>query len=495
MSQLVLAIAVLTFSIFVHEMGHFLVARWRGLHVPRFSIFGLGKPIVSRKWRGVEWCICWLPIGAYVMIPQLSDLGDFEGELPPDTPKLPPAGYLSKVLVAVAGPIANILLALVLGCVVWIAGIRVPVEYTRTEIGEMPKELIGRDNKPVPSPALAAGLQFGDKIVKIDDEPVEDFDDVMMGIVFGSDRTADGRRVAQITVERNGVLVTKQVYPVLAGNEGLRSIGVSPRADLMVEKLLPDLPAAKSGLQTGDLITAVDGIPLGNAGQLKAYFQTKHDLPSTLEYKRNGTTGTVSLIPQMETNAKGEVVLYNKGHPSTPDGVPNYRVGIQWKLELIEVHQTPLEQIGRTIRQSYFTIFSLLNRKSDIGFQHVSGPVGMADNLQQAASAGLVPMFALLLMINMSLAIFNLLPIPVLDGGHILFATITKIRRRAPSPAVMHGTVTACFFLLVGMIFYVTYHDSIRAWQRAETPTIAPAKAGEVKKKAEDKSTAPAQPK
>src|SRR5690349_6205297 len=102
MSSLLLAIGLVTFSIFVHELGHFLVARWRGLVVPRFSIFGIGKPIVRWKWRGVEFCICLLPIGAYVMVPQLSDLGEIEGEVPPEAANLPPAPYLSKVLVAVA---------------------------------------------------------------------------------------------------------------------------------------------------------------------------------------------------------------------------------------------------------------------------------------------------------------------------------------------------------------------------------------------------------
>src|SRR3954470_20416995 len=125
MLQLLLAIAFVTFSIFIHELGHFLVARWRKLVVPRFSIFGIGNPIVSWKWRGVEYCICWLPIGAYVMIPQLSDLGNFEGEVPAEAAGLPPAGYLSKVLVALAGPAANVLLALVLACVVWFVGIKV----------------------------------------------------------------------------------------------------------------------------------------------------------------------------------------------------------------------------------------------------------------------------------------------------------------------------------------------------------------------------------
>jgi regulator of sigma E protease len=324
---------------------------------------------------------------------------------------------------------------------------------------------------------------------------VDDFEDVIMGIVFGSDQTADGRRLSQVTVERNGALLTKPVYPELAGNDGLRSIGISPRADLVVDKLLPDLPAAKSGLQSGDAILAVDGIPLGNPSQLKAYFQTKYDTPATLTYKRGGTTGTVSVQPQPETNAKGETVLYARA-ANLPKDTPNYRIGIQWKFDMVEVHQTPFDQVGRIVRQSYLTILSLINRKSDIGVRHMSGMVGMADNLQQAASVGIIPTLAFLVIINVSLAIFNLLPIPVLDGGHIVIATLTKIRRRAPSPALIQRTFTACFFLLIGLIVYVTYHDIVRVVQNRmdDSPPAAPAKAGEPGKKSPDKPGEPVTP-
>src|SRR3982751_17433 len=137
MLPLLLAIGLVTLSIFVHELGHFLVARWRKMVVPRFSVFGIGKPIISRTWRGVEYCVCWLPIGAYVMVPQLSDLGEIEGDVPEAARNLPPADYLSKVLVAIAGPAANILFCLLLGTVVWIVGVNVPAEFNRTEIGDI----------------------------------------------------------------------------------------------------------------------------------------------------------------------------------------------------------------------------------------------------------------------------------------------------------------------------------------------------------------------
>jgi regulator of sigma E protease len=444
MSQLLFAIGLVTFSIFIHELGHFLVARWRGLVVPRFSIFGIGKPIVSWKWRGVEYCICWLPIGAYVMVPQLSDLGDFEGELPPDLPPMPPADYLSKVLVAIAGPLSNILLALFLACIVWIVGVKVPVEFNRTEIGEVTRELVTSDGNTVPGPAAVAGVQPGDIIRKIDGKPVANYEDVLVGIILGAEATPDERRVVTLTLERNGVLLTKQVFPVLTGSERFRNIGIGARSDLIIEKIGADTPAAQAGLREGDHIVSVDGQALRHREELRQHFQKKNAEPSSVVIKRGDTLMTIALQPK----------------PKIIDGRTLYLIGIEgWKIETVLIHPTPLAQIGKACEQIYRTFASLANRRSDIGVRHMSSVIGIVDNLQQAASAGLIHALAFLLVINISLAIFNLLPIPVLDGGHILIATLTKLRGRPPNPIWMQKTVAACFLMLVGLIVYVSYHD------------------------------------
>jgi len=472
MSQLFLALLFVTFSIFIHELGHFLVARWRGLAVPRFSIFGIGKPIVSRMWRGVEYCICWLPIGAYVMIPQLSDLGDFEGEVPEEAAKLPPADYTSKVLVAVAGPASNIILALLLACVVWFVGIRVPLEFNRTEIGEVAKEIETSEGKTVPGPAAAAGLQLGDVIKEIDGTPVANYQDVVTAILLGSQTTPDGRRVANITVERDGVTLTRQVFPQLTGTESLRAIGIGPRSDLVVDKVNPDSAAAKAGLLPGDRIMAVDGTLLSRREELRQHFQKKNSTPSILSIKRGDQTLTASLLPALET-LEGQTV---------------YLIGVTWRFETVLIHKNPFAQIGDAIGQVYQTLASLLNRRSDIGVRHMSGIVGIVDNLQQVASAGLIPAFAFLIAINVSLAMANMLPIPVLDGGHVLIATLTKLRGRPLNPVWMQNAVAACFFMLIGLIVYVSYHDIRRAIQNhtSDTPAAsAPAKPADAPPKPE----------
>ncbi|MEY2881549.1 MAG: hypothetical protein RLZZ15_3929, partial [Verrucomicrobiota bacterium] len=286
MSQLLLAIGLVTFSIFVHELGHFLVARWRGLVVPRFSIFGIGKPIISRTWRGVEFCICWLPIGAYVMVPQLSDLGDFEGEVPEEAKKLPPADYVSKVLVAIAGPAANVLLALVLGTVVWSVGYRVPVETNRTEIGEVAREIRTAAGKTVAGPAAAAGLQLGDVITHVDGRPVANFQELFTAVALGSQVATDGRRMAELTIRRGGATLNRQVFPETTGNDSIRDIGISPRSDLVVDRVMPNSAAAKAGLLAGDRVVSVDGRMLSRRDELREHFQKKNSAPSLLVFKR-----------------------------------------------------------------------------------------------------------------------------------------------------------------------------------------------------------------
>jgi len=464
MFQLLLAIGLVTVSIFIHELGHFLVARWRGLVVPRFSLFGIGSPIISRKWRGVEYCVCWLPIGAYVMVPQLTAMDDFEGETPENARNLPPADYLSKVLVAIAGPAANILLALALACVVWFAGMQVPSEFNRTEIGEVAREIRTSDGRLVPGPAAAAGLRLGDTIRRIDDVPVYNFQDIVTRVILGSQIDAEGRRISTLTIERNGATLTQTVFPELVGTERLRTIGISPRSDLVVDQVNPGSSAAEAGLKPGDRVLAVDGQTLSRRDELREYFQKKHEQPSLLLLNRGGTELSVSLKPRVQ-----EI-----------DGQKLWLIGVVWRIEMTTIHPTPLAQIGGASRQVYNTLASLFNRHSDIGVRHMSGLVGIVDNLQQAASFGLIPALAFLIAINVSLALANLLPIPVLDGGHIVFATLAKLRGRPIDAALMRNVFTVCFIALVALIIYVSAYDIRRAIQsRSDVlpePVVTPAK-------------------
>ncbi len=159
-------------SIFVHELGHFLAARWRGVKVERFSI-GFGPAIVSWHGRdGVEYRLAWIPLGGYVLLPQLADLGPIEGESEVEVEKLPPVSYASKMIVFVAGALFNVLFAFGLASIIWVIGQPEPNDSATTRIGYVHRTLELPDGSSVPSPAAQAGLKAGDVIRAIDGHPV-----------------------------------------------------------------------------------------------------------------------------------------------------------------------------------------------------------------------------------------------------------------------------------------------------------------------------------
>ena len=163
-------------SIFVHELGHFLAARRRGARVERFSI-GFGPPIWSWRGRdGVDYRIAWFPLGGYVLLPQLADLGALEGEASADAAKLPPVSYATKMIVFVAGATFNILFAFALACVVWLIGQPTLSDLATTRIGSLAPTIKLSDGTIAPSPAVEGGLEVGDVVLSIDGRRVTNFE-------------------------------------------------------------------------------------------------------------------------------------------------------------------------------------------------------------------------------------------------------------------------------------------------------------------------------
>lgn len=449
--SLVVGLIALTACIFVHELGHFLAALWRGARVPRFSIFGLGKPIVSRKWRGVEWCICWIPFGAYVQVPQLADLGDLEGGDAEDAePAGPPLGFLDKVVVAVAGPVFNFLFALVLGTVLWIAGQELSADLATTKIGYVSPTLTLSDGRTVASPAAQAGLQPGDTILSIDGKPVRQWQDVLESIVMGSGNV-DGARTATFVVERAGQTVRLTLNPELATDEKVRRIGISPYAQPQVYSVEPDSPGAKAGLQPGDRIDTVDGVPIRSFPALADSLRANATRPIVVRIERHGTGLELPFPVGLAADAGA-------------------KFGVAFSTETTLVHIDPFTQVAGFVRNTLRTLWSLVNPYSDVGLGHMGGPIGILVNFSHAAQAGVRVVLWMAILINVALGVFNLLPIPVLDGGHIVFATIAKLRGR-PLPIEFIAKLQFTFFvLLISLMLYVSMRDVRRLARDSREP-------------------------
>lgn len=449
-------------SIFVHELGHFLAARSQGLHVERFSI-GFGPAIWS--WRGkdgVEYRISWLPLGGYVTLPQLAAMSEIEGESSVDVSQLPPVSYGSKMLVLVAGAFCNILFALALACVIWINGQPTSSMNASTQIGYVAPTLTLADGSKVASPAAEAGLQVGDVIRAIDGHKIKEWTDVVQTIVTGAGRTATGEPKTVFTIERNGTTHDITVYPQLAGPDEFRRVGIDSGYELLVHSVNPGGIAEKIGFKAGDEILSFNGQRILNISVYHDILSTDKAAPVTAIVKRDGQDVTLTIQPRT-----GDETL----------------LGLALTTGFTLTHPTPFSQLSDHALMTVRTLSSLINPQSDIGLSKVSGPVGIVRILHSAAQVGLTAVLMFTILINVNLAIFNLLPIPVLDGGQMLFATIAKLRGRALPTNFVMATQSTFVILLFGMMLYVTVFGDIRRLFRdmkTEKPAAtAPAAADE----------------
>lgn len=433
-------------SIFVHELGHFLAARRRGVHVERFSI-GFGPPIVSWRGRdGVDYRISWIPLGGYVLLPQLADLGAIEGKSSVDVQKLPPITYGTRMLVFVAGAAFNILFAFLLATVIWIVGQPESSEMASTKIGYVVSTLDLPDGTKVRSPALEAGLQVGDTVRTIDGNEVNNWRDIRYLIGLGTGVTADGRREAIFTVERDGRLIDLTVHPRVIGEERDRHVGIAPGYELIAKEIAPGSIAERAGFQPDDEILSLDGVRILSAGTYFEHLETSHDRPVVARVKRGSAEVSLTIPPRPDAETATDIGL-----------------GLTTGFQL--THPTPFAQLGEHVTMTFRTLWSLLNPQSDIGLSKMSGPVGIVRIFHSAAEAGIVVSLMFAILVNVNLAIFNLLPLPILDGGQMLFATIGKLRGRPLPPNFIIAAQSAFGVLLLAMVLYVSVFD-VRRWAR-----------------------------
>lgn len=425
-------------SILVHELGHFWAARRRGVFVERFSI-GFGPKIFS--WRGkdgVEYRLSWLPLGGYVALPQLADMSAIEGESSANLAQIPPPNYTTRMLVFVAGAAMNILFAFCLACIIWLIGQPMSSEMASTRIGYVSPTIELSDGTKVTSPAVQAGLMPGDIVKKIDGVEISEWYALMHTLMTSSGRTDDNRPITTFEIDRQGKSLNIVVYPKLAGSENDRRVGIAPAYELIVHSTAKDSIGAKVGLQTGDEI-----LQLGNTRILHpATFQESWD-------------NTKDAAKNFVVRRKGQEITL----PIPERGTGKIAHGISFTTGFRLVHPSPVTQLWDHTTMTFRTLWSLVHPHSNIGLSKVAGPVGIVRIFHHAAEAGIRSVLMFTILVNVSLAIFNLLPIPVLDGGHMLFATINRLRKRAIPQSWVMTTQSIFMLLLLSMVFYVSFFD------------------------------------
>lgn len=552
-------------SIFIHEWGHFLAARRRGLTVERFSI-GFGPKLLSWTRNGVEYRIAAIPFGGYVALPQLADLSGIEGQYETKGEALRPISYTDKLIVAVMGAVFNLLFAFFLACLLWTFGQPTSEEAQTTVIGYVQETLQIDENTVVPSPALLADLRPGDRVLEIDRKRVSVFSDLTHTLITGSGRDEEGRPKALFTIEREGRIIEVEVFPRLirinpVSGERFRLVGISPAHSLIIEGVEDSSPARRAGLRDGDTILAVDGQKLYSLASLIDHLGEKASNPITLLFRRGSEEIEVELTAQRVAYTKplGKLAVEDGSREAELKVQPIYRphsvalptdpstrstltvhevrdptgfvfgqlragdtvemvngkavdsleswvaliegqregtlniatrsgdrietlpilgkataslvppreramIGADFRSRRMITHVDPIEQFENIIATTFQVLGSLFDRDSDVSIRNLSGPPGIIRVINELSRIDIRHVIWFVCLLNINLAIINLLPIPVLDGGHIAFATLAKLRGKALPPNLIAATQGIFMILLFSLMIYVSFFD-VRRWQ------------------------------
>lgn len=440
-----LVVMFFNFMIFVHELGHFLAGKWRGAYIDRFQIW-FGKPLWQKEIGGVKWGIGWLPAGGFVSLPQLEDMQAVEGEVENLPKNLKPLKPLDKVIIAAAGPLFSLLLAYAFAFVVW--GVGKPV-------GEIPGTTIGF--VPEGTPAAEAGLLPGDVVTAVDGRPVTKWVGNMEGvkelvamsehetIKLSVDRRAADGSTEHLTIESSYRLPETKWWQ----RGGLRQIGISPAAPTLIASVVPDSPAALAGLKPGEEITAVNGTPVHSPMAVVAASEKGTPLLLTLR-AADGSERTSELTPVIPQNWQG-----------LEGAVPV--LGIAWdsREALRTEYPTPQAQVNQGFKFMGDTLVKVAAPGSSVGMEHLSGPVGIGNYLFQMLSAEhgwkLILWFAVIL--NVNLAVLNILPLPIVDGGHVVLGCLEMIFRRPVGGKILNGIQYGFLMILLAFFLFVTFKD------------------------------------
>ena len=443
MSTVLSFVIVIGILILVHELGHFFVARWTGVGVERFSI-GFG-PVLLR-WRGkeTEYALSAIPMGGYVKM--MGEENPLESGTPlPFDPKkafaLKP--LWARFLIVFAGPGMNFVLAAVIFAAV-LATVGRPV--WPAAVGKVAEG----------SPAVAAGLRTGDVITAVNDKPVAYWEDLERAVAESNGRPlalrvrrGDAEQTITLTPRRKAV-----ADPIFKEQREVWDIGAGPQLIPQISSVAPDSPAARGGLQPGDVVVAVAGQPVFTPEDLVEAIRTRPGQPFDIAVERDGKRLALRVTPEpaKEKSPTGEEQVVGK-----------IQAGIATKAVRFEPYN-PIQAIGygtaRTWDMTVLTVkglWKLVSRQIDSS--NIGGPIQIATEAGRQAKEGMGSLALFTAIISVNLAVLNLLPVPMLDGGHLFFFVIEAVLGRPLSLRKREAAQQLGFVLLMLLMVYALWND------------------------------------
>ena len=427
MTTLLSFLFVLGVLVFVHELGHFLAARRLGVRVLVFSL-GFGPKLLKIRRGDTEYCVCAVPLGGYVKM---------AGDNPDDARSGQPDEFLSRTKwerfqILIMGPVMNILLAVVVMAVVLAQGAEVPVYLDQPAV-------VGA---VVPgSPAERAGIQRGDQILTVASDAIDTWDDLFIAVGTRPDRDVS------LTLLRDGETHAVTVRPVPETRYEIGNIGVLPDINPVVQSVIAGDVADKAGMKGGDVVLAVNGERMVTRTQLIEAISRNGGRQIELTVRRDSQDVTLTATPEQRGD-RGMLGVY-VGEP-TKSFMPSPLEAVQLSIE------RNIEFSGLIFR----TLGGLFIGETSP--RQLMGPVAIAQLSGESAQAGWLALFTLMASISLNLGLLNLLPIPVLDGGHILIMALEGVARRDFSMAVKEKMLLAGLVLLMTLMVTVIYNDLTR---------------------------------
>jgi len=416
-------------AIFVHEWGHYFVARKCGMKVEEFAI-GFGKVLWKREKDGILYTVRAIPAGGFVKLPQMITSEALEGKNEEDAEPLPEISPWAKIAVAVAGPIMNIVFAVVLATVIYFVGL--PEMITPPVVGNLSKE----------STEYALGIREGDIVTKIDGQAIPSWEEA-----YKLTALSLTNRFAVTFLRDNDEFTHMLTATPISDEIPIKTLDLPSKFPPIVGRLLEGQAASKAGLKVDDKIISLGGIPIGGRGQLIDELQKNGGKATEIVVLRGSENVTLPITPRM---IEGKVMI-------------GMQFG-QGPRVYIERHPgpTPWENISEVGSLMWRTLYALFHPKqTGVGVSDLSGPVGILAMLGAMVKTDYRLALNFLVLLNVNLAILNMLPIPVLDGGHTVMGLIEGIFRRKIPAKLQEWATTGFAVALISLMLYVTFHDVV----------------------------------